>query len=391
MHQAVNNNSGFFMGQLLGKCVGLISGTEWRAVRAALEHPFTRRNATEHVDMIFQWLERHMAERWQHSRLSEGLLDPVEDLKMVPFWIVAEVFYGDLSPKQMQDLQELSTMREDLFKYVIHGGMTRFSFSRYLPTLANKKLALFAKSWRTFNDEAYERAMLTFKSAPIVELYRLCKHGTITQEQLLHTLDESLFANLDVTTGGISWVMVFLAANPDYPKRLLYELEKHLAEHEGDRKPYILANSTLLSACIAESARLRPLAAFSVPQAAPTTRIVDGYMIPAGTDFIIDAFGMNTRNKSFWGHDVASFRPERFLEQSKGSTELRYHFWRFGFGPRQCMGKYIADFIIRALIIHIVEGYDLSLLDGGKDRDWTRLPGMWISHPNITLRCVRKS
>lgn len=379
------------MGQLLGKCVGLISGTEWRAVRSAIEDPFTRKNAIEHVNLIFRWLERHMAERWQHSRLSEGLLDPAEDLKMVPFWIVAEVFYGDLSPKQMKDLQEIATMREDLFKYVIHGGLMRFSLSRHLPTLANKKLALFAKYWETFNDEAYERAMLTYKSSPIVELYRLCQHGKITRKQLLHTLDESLFANLDVTTGGISWVMVFLAANSEYPKRLLNELQDHLDEHGGDRKSYILANSTLLSACIAESARLRPLAAFSVPQAAPTTRIVDGYMIPAGTDFIIDAFAINTRNKSFWGQDAASFRPERFLEQSKGSTELRYHFWRFGFGPRQCMGRYIADFIIRALTIHMVECYDLSLLDDGKARDWTRLPDKWISHPNITLRCSRKS
>lgn len=378
------------MSQLLGKCVGLISGTEWQTVRATVEVPFTRKNATENLDIIHRWIKRHMAERWQHSRLSKGLLDPAEDLKMLPFWIVAEVFYGDLSPEQMETLQELAILREDLFKYVIHGGLTRFSFSHFLPTVANRKLAAFTKNWKAFNDQAYERALSMSKSSPIVKMYRLCKNGSITYEQLLHTLDESLFANLDVTTGGISWVLVFLAANPEYPRRLLDELETNLNHYQGDSKPYILSSSTLLSACVVESSRLRPLAAFSVPQSTPTPRIVDGYLIPAGTDFIVDAFGLNTRNKKFWGHDVASFRPERFLEHTKGSTDLRYQFWRFGFGPRQCMGRYIADFMIRALIVHIVEYYDISLLNDADCQDWNRHPDMWISHPNTTIRCVRK-
>lgn len=379
------------MSQLLGRCVGLISGQDWRAVRAMAEVPFTRRNATEHIDLIEDWVKRHIAERWQYGLLSKGLLDPAEDLKMLPFWIVAEVFYGKLTFEQKQELKQLAVLREELFKFVIHGGLARFSFSRYLPTPANRKLAQFSLSWRNFNDRAYKRATSAYPTPPIVQMYKLCENGTITYDQLLHTLDESLFANLDVTTGGISWVLVFLAANQNYSSRLLSELNMHLSEHNGDRKPYIIANGTLLSAFIAESSRLRPLAAFSVPQSAPTPRVVDGFMIPAGTDFIVDAYGLNNRNLSFWGHDAALFRPERFLEHTKGATDLRYHFWRFGFGPRQCMGRYLADFVIRALVIHLVEYYDLSLMDDDAGKDWDRNPDMWISHPRMTIRCHRKA
>lgn len=378
------------MSQILGKCVGLISGHEWRAVRTGLETPFTRRNAAEHVDLIQDWVKRHMTERWQYSRLSEGLLDPAEDLKMLPFWIVAEVFYGKLSPQQIHDLRGLAELREDLFKIVIDGGLPRFSFSRYLPTRANKDLARFRTSWRSFNDRAKQHAVSTSPAPPIVQMYKLFEEGVITDDQLFHTLDESLFANLDVTTGGISWVLVFLAANKHYQKRLLSELDQYIAEHDGDRRPYILANGTLLAACIAESSRLRPLAAFSVPQSAPTHRIVGGYLIPAGTDFIVDAYGLNTRNSTFWGPDAAVFRPERFLEDSKRATDLRYYFWRFGFGPRQCMGRYLADFMIRALIIHLIEFYDLSLLESDAGKDWDRIPDKWISHPKMTIRCLSK-
>ncbi|TID00229.1 Cytochrome P450 monooxygenase roqR [Colletotrichum higginsianum] len=148
-------------------------------------------------------------------------------------------------------------------------------------------------------------------------------------------LDEAIYANLDVTTGGISWNLVFLAAHPEYQDLLAAELAARNGSPD-ERRRYILGNSTLLAACIAESSRLRPLAAFSVPQSAPTERRVDGYRIPAGTDFIVDSYGLNLRS-GFWGPDAATYRPQRFLE--KGALEMRYHFWRFGFGPRQCMAN----------------------------------------------------
>ncbi|POS71308.1 cytochrome P450 monooxygenase [Diaporthe helianthi] len=375
------------MSQILGKCVGLISGGEWRAVRGAAEGPFTLRPAVDRVDLIQNWVERHMADLWKHGRLSEGLLDPAQDLKMLPFWIVAEVIYTELSQTQMTELRELAALREDIFKIVIHGGLTRFSLSRYFPTKANKQLARFQALWRGFNARAYQDSISKTPRAPIVSMYKQCEDGIMTHEQMLHTLDESLFANLDVTTGGISWVLTFLAANKDYQDRLRAELALFLAEGHGGRQKYILANSTLLAACIVESSRLRPLAAFSVPQSAPTPRVVGGYLIPAGTDFIVDAYGLNVRNKGFWGPDASEFRPERFLEGSKRPTNLRYFFWRFGFGPRQCMGRYIAEFMIRALVIHLVENYDLALQEKDTGRQWDRAPDVWINHPKMDIIC----
>ncbi|MCJ1247525.1 hypothetical protein MMC30_004739 [Trapelia coarctata] len=120
--------------------------------------------------------------------------------------------------------------------------------------------------------------------------------GEISEEQLLQTLDESLYANLDVTTGGLSWNLVFLAAHPDVQSRLRSEVAE--AEAKGELNGYILNRSSYVAACVLESSRLRPLAAFSVPQAAPTARDVDGYIIPAGTSFIVDGYALNVRNEA---------------------------------------------------------------------------------------------
>ena len=378
--KAVNNNSGYLMSKVLGKCVGLISKEEWKTVRISVERPFLRKSAVEYVPLVKKHVVKHFDELRRVGSLSEGLLNPTENLKLLPFWVVAEIFYGELSPEMVSELKGLAPLREDLFKEVIRGGLSRFSISQYFPTKPNKSLASFQARWKLFNDRAYHRAVSSNLAVPIVHLFELVKRGTMTAEHMLHTLDESLYANLDVTTGGISWNLVFLAAHKRYQESLLQD-----SMASSDHEQYILSSSTLLAACVSESSRLKPLAAFSVPQSAPTERAIDGYIIPPGTDFIVDAYGLNVRNE-FWGEDAALYRPERFLERS--ALEMRYHFWRFGFGPRQCMGKYVADMIIRTLIDYLVNNYDLNLVHSSGI--WSRDPESWINHPKMQIRCVKK-
>jgi cytochrome P450 len=143
---------------------------------------------------------------------------------------------------------------------------------------------------------------------------------------------------------------------------------------------------TLLSACVHEAARLRPAAAFSVAQSCPHDRIIDGFLIPAGTNLVVDSFSLNISNE-FWGRDSNEYRPERFIERGT-TTDMRYHFWRFGFGPRQCLGRYMADLIIRATLVHMVNNFEMVLDDRESDIDSN--PEVWISHPQAVLRYVKR-
>lgn len=316
-------------------------------------------------------------------------MHPAEDLKLLPFWIVAEIIYGELTPAMEASLIELVPLREDLFKHVIAGGLSRFSWFKHLPTTGNFLLREFQKKWSIFNEQAYKHAVSLQNDAPIIEMFQAVKDKKITLQQLYQTIDEMLYANLDVTLGGISWNLVFLAANNDVQARLRAEASQWHIQVLADSSAasqYYLDSSSYLAACIYESSRLRPLAAFSVPQAIPTARTISGYTFPAGTNFIVDAYALNVRNP-FWGPDRTAYRPERFLERN--ATEMRYHFWRFGFGPRQCMGKYVADLILRVLLAQLVQGYELALLDG-MEKDWARNGEMWISHPSMDLRCKKR-
>lgn len=293
------------LGQLLGQCVGLVSRDQWKRVRAIVEKPFHRSMATRYVSTVRTRTNIFFQELFDTKDLSRGLLDPAGDLKLLPFLIVAEIIYGQLHPDVEQELRDMAPHREALMKYVIQGGLARFQWAKHLPTQANRELAAFRKRWLAVNELAYTRAIEAGISAPIIDYFAARDIGELTTDEMLQTMDEMLFANLDVTIGALSWNVVFLAAYPDIQRRVREEIKMKRAELDGmglEFDSYVTDNNTLLAACVNEAARLRPLAAFSVPQSIPTARVVGGYEFPAGTHFVIDSYALNIRNP-YWGED----------------------------------------------------------------------------------------
>ncbi|RYP69635.1 hypothetical protein DL771_005999 [Monosporascus sp. 5C6A] len=403
------------MDSLLGSCVGLISGSPWRAVKSSIEAAFLHCSTSAYITDVQDFTKAYMRALSAENEMfrEHGRLHPVRDLRLLPFLFVARVVYGPLGAELEGELRDLIPLREQLFKSVIGGGITRFSIARFLPLPAVRALRNFKDRWAEWSDRAHAYALKVqiTEAAPIVGMYRSVEEGKMTREQLLQTLDEILFANLDVTIGGISWSLVFLATHPAVQEALRSEIYAHSSDGAtpgAGRNAYLLSSwtktPTLLGACILESARLRPLAAFSVPQSCPTPRVLDGFEIPAGTNFVIDSYALNIRDP-FWGDDRERFRPQRWLERQKSGRDLRYRYWRFGFGPRTCLGKYVAELILRSVVVEIIENWHISLesMAGQRERkiesdgacdgeeegemDWPWDDEMWIHHPDILLRC----
>ncbi|KAI1824923.1 cytochrome P450 [Xylaria intraflava] len=382
--KAVNNDSGWLMGELLGSCLGLISGTRYQNLKTATGSPFTRQRTATYLGRISALTKDHFNHLCTEGRLQKGRINPVSDLKYLPFAVVADIIYGELTPELKKELESIVALRESLWDKMIQGGVTRHSWGRYLPTKTGKDLAEFKLRWTRFNDEAHGASLLAGDSAPIQAMYVAVNSGAVTKEELLQTIDEVLFANLDVTAGGSSWNLLFLASNLDVQDDIREEIRRARASNgEDDWHQYLQRSDTLLAASIMESSRLKPLAAFSVPQSAPSERLVSGYMVPAGTNFIVDTYALNTRNP-YWGPDGEVYRPSRFLDIK--ASDVRYKFWRFGFGPRQCLGRFVVDLMLRVLIAHLVENYRLFLAE---DTHWEKHPTTWIYHPDTEVRCEK--
>ena len=103
--KAINNDAGWLMGELLGSCLGLISGAQWRQVRAATHEAFTYHGVAASLSRITTITQEHLMDLSLHGRLANGIIDPVKDLRMLSFWIVAEELYGDLTPDLRSQLE----------------------------------------------------------------------------------------------------------------------------------------------------------------------------------------------------------------------------------------------------------------------------------------------
>ena len=66
-------------------------------------------------------------------------------------------------------------------------------------------------------------------------------------------------------------------------------------------------SSTYLASCVAEATHLRPFAAVSLPQAALSPRMLSNYVLPAATNFIVDAYALNVEDP-IWGADRKELR-----------------------------------------------------------------------------------
>lgn len=127
-------------------------------------------------------------------------------------------------------------------------------------------------------------------------------------------------------------------------------LVQGFAAHESTKpdvllSDYICATDTPLHYAILESMRLSPPTFFSLPEQSGQDKVLPGgAALPAGTAVIIDAWTLN-RHSEVWRTNSFEFDPTRFGELKP--SDYRYSLWRFGMGPRKCVGQFFADKIIK--------------------------------------------
>ncbi|KAF2014861.1 cytochrome P450 [Aaosphaeria arxii CBS 175.79] len=363
--KAIGNNFGYLGHRLIGDCLGLVSGSVWRSIRRATEPPLLRTSTASHVDTVKEEARNHLA----------GVIDPTSksgqlhiktDLRFYPFNALARILYGELSPELQTRLLAFIPARDKINIAIVLGGMTRFWFSKFLPLSDIQILEKFKSEWSQWNDDAHREAVEKAASGqakqpgPIIQMYEAVADGSMTREALLQTLDEMLFGNLDVAVVALAWDLVFLANDQGAQNRVLEEIRNECTPEKEDA--FLLSQNNFLQNIILEAGRLRPASPFSISQSCPTPRRVGNFMFPAGTNFVVDSYALNVRDP-LWGPDNTTFRPERWQEGGvKRAKDIRYCYWRFGFGPRLCVGKYVADLMLKTMIVELVKDWELKLV-----------------------------
>lgn len=124
-----------------------------------------------------------------------------------------------------------------------------------------------------------------------------------------------------------------------------------------------------LRACIKEGLRITSITPgnFRI-----TTKdlVLSGYRVPRGTGVLMAVMELSNSEEYF--PQSSEFMPERWLKSSDSDThsdacpEARsrnpFVYLPFGFGPRTCIGKRIAELEMETLLVRLLRRYQISWL-----------------------------
>lgn len=175
---------------------------------------------------------------------------------------------------------------------------------------------------------------------------------------VLSMTTSNINAGSDTTAISIRSIIYYLLKNPEYMQKLVDEIDTR--QKEGKITEPISLEQTkgmpYLQACMYEGLRCHPAVGMSLPRVTPAGGIeIDGRYIPEGTVVGVNPWVVH-RDKSVFGEDAESFRPDRWLntDTSEMGTYLALlttscrtanklfperFFFAFGSGARLCLGK----------------------------------------------------
>ncbi|SPP87662.1 blast:Probable cytochrome P450 12a4%2C mitochondrial [Drosophila guanche] len=200
---------------------------------------------------------------------------------------------------------------------------------------------------------------------------------------------DMLIAGVDTTSSTFAAALLCLAKNPEKQAKLREEIMKVLPDKDSECTVESMNNVPYLRACLKESHRLYPLVVIN-GRVLNRDSVLSGYQVPAGTNVLMIPGSLLSSGEHFPQAD--KFLPERWMRNSTDATsecpanDLKlknpFVFLPFGFGPRMCVGKRIADMELELGIARLIRNFNIEFNHPTENAFRSEL----ISFPNIPLK-----
>ncbi|XP_020850309.1 LOW QUALITY PROTEIN: cholesterol side-chain cleavage enzyme, mitochondrial [Phascolarctos cinereus] len=183
-------------------------------------------------------------------------------------------------------------------------------------------------------------------------LYSLLHSNAMSFEDIKANVTEMMAGGVDTTSMTMQWCLYEMARNLKVQETLRAEVLAAQRDAQGDVRK-MLKSVPLLKAAIKETLRLHPIAV-TLQRYLPSDLVLQDYMIPAKKVVQVAVFAM--------GRDPDIFpNPEKFDPTRWFHEDTYFRALSFGFGPRQCLGRRIAELEITIFVMHILENFRIEL------------------------------
>ncbi|XP_023312873.1 cytochrome P450 CYP12A2-like [Anoplophora glabripennis] len=169
-----------------------------------------------------------------------------------------------------------------------------------------------------------------------------------------------LASNVKNTGKTLAALIYFLAKNPDKQQCLREEAFKNFPEKKSPVTKEVFNKSPYLKAVIKESNRIA-LIAIGTARITVKDMVLGGHKIPKSTDII--AMHIISANSELF-KVAEKLIPERWLRTTENEYSAKhvhpFAYMPFGFGPRSCIGKRVANLELELDLARIIRNFELS-------------------------------
>ncbi|XP_013927265.1 PREDICTED: cholesterol side-chain cleavage enzyme, mitochondrial-like [Thamnophis sirtalis] len=176
-------------------------------------------------------------------------------------------------------------------------------------------------------------------------------------EDIKASVTEMMAGGVDTTSITLQWALYELARAPHLQEQLRSEISAAKASSQGDVAK-MMKSTPLLKAAIKETLRLHPVAV-TLQRYTTQEIVLQNYRIPANILVQVGLYAM-FRDSRFFSKPL-QFNPERWI---KAEDPRYFRGLSFGFGPRQCLGRRIAEMEMQLFLIHMLEKFKIEIKRG---------------------------
>ncbi|XP_005100918.1 cytochrome P450 2C3 [Aplysia californica] len=161
----------------------------------------------------------------------------------------------------------------------------------------------------------------------------------LDDKNLTKVIEDLLGAGIETTSNTISWFLLYMLHYPKVQEKIFKEIESEIGT---GRSPTMHDKTKLkyLNAAIMETQRIGNTVPMGLTHMCARDTTFRGFKIPKGANVIGNMTSVFF-DKTVWGEDVDTFRPERFIDDI-GDLKHFEEFIPFSIGRRACLGEAMA-------------------------------------------------